>query len=84
MSPHDIALPFSSKKSGQKISMGIALFPGVVGRIVFRLDLMDGSLLFPPLTTLLQPVVLQLAAWQNLLAERCAALEWASLDVQEG
>ena len=38
-------------------------------------------LLFPPLTPLLQPVVLQLATWQNLLAERCAALEWASLDV---
>ncbi|MBQ7868661.1 MAG: hypothetical protein IJ354_11055 [Clostridia bacterium] len=38
------------EKSGRKIHMHIRLFPGVVGRIVFRLDLMDGSLLFPPLT----------------------------------
>lgn len=38
------------EKSGREITMTIDLFPGVVGRIVFRLDLMDGSLLFPPLT----------------------------------
>ena len=38
------------EKGGQKIHMHIRLFPGVVGRIVFRLDLMNGSLLFPPLT----------------------------------
>ena len=38
------------EKSGREMTMTIDLFPGVVGRIVFRLDLMDGSLLFPPLT----------------------------------
>ena len=38
------------EKSGREISMTIDLFPEIVGRIVFRLDLMDGSLLFPPLT----------------------------------
>ena len=38
------------EKSGRTILMSIELFPGILGRVVFRLDLMDGSLLFPPLT----------------------------------
>ena len=38
------------EKSGRRILMNVELFPGILGRVVFRLDLMDGSLLFPPLT----------------------------------
>ena len=38
-------------------------------------------LLLPPLTPVLQPLVLQLATWQNLLAERCAALACSSIEV---
>ena len=39
-------------------------------------------LLIPPLTPLLRPVVLQLAAWQNSLAEWCASVEGATLDLR--
>ncbi len=38
------------EKGGREMRMNISLFPGVLGRVIFRLDLMDGSLLFPPLT----------------------------------
>ncbi len=38
------------EEGGREMRMFISLFPGVLGRVIFRLDLMDGSLLFPPLT----------------------------------